>query len=106
MLSKEGLSCEVINLRTIRPLDRDTIIQSVMRTGRLVTVEDGYPFSGIGAELIAMVDETGAFDSLLAPVQRVTSFDIPIPYAKRYKQATVPNTEAIAKAVRKAMAYQ
>ena len=67
-LAKEGIECEVINLRTLKPLDRDTIILSVIKTGRLVTVEDGFPQCGIGAELIAMVHETEAFNYLDAPV--------------------------------------
>lgn len=57
-LAKEGISCEVINLRTIKPLDRDTIIKSVIKTNRLVTVEDGFPQSGIGAEIAAIIHET------------------------------------------------
>jgi len=56
LLQKEGISCEVINLRTIKPMDRDTIVESVKKTGRLVTVEDGFPQSGIGAEIIALID--------------------------------------------------
>jgi pyruvate dehydrogenase E1 component beta subunit len=68
-------------MRSIKPLDRDTIINSVIKTGRLVTVEDGYPQHGIGAELVAIVHETRAFDYLKGPVERVTSVDIPMPYA-------------------------
>lgn len=81
LLEKEGISCEVINLRTIKPLDRDTIVSSVIKTGRLVTVEDGFPQSGIGAEIIAVIDETSGFDYLRGPVQRVTAIDVPMPYA-------------------------
>ena len=67
-LEKEGISTEVINLRTIRPLDRKSIIESVKKTNRLVTVEDGYPTSGIGSEIISTVMESSAFDYLDAPV--------------------------------------
>lgn len=63
-------------------MDRDAIVESVIKTGRLVTVEDGYPQSGIGAEIISVVHETKAFDFLKGPPQRVTSIDIPMPYAK------------------------
>ena len=82
ILSKQGISCQVINLRTIKPLDRDTIVQSVKKTGRLVTVEDGFPQSGIGAEIVGVINETRGFDYLRGPVQRVTAMDIPMPYAK------------------------
>lgn len=81
-LEKEGISCEVINLRSIRPLDRETIVKSVMKTSRLVTVEDGFPMCGIGAEIVALVNETDAFHYLDAPVERVTAVDAPMPYAK------------------------
>jgi pyruvate dehydrogenase E1 component beta subunit len=63
-------------------MDRDAIVNSVHKTGRLVTVEDGFPQSGIGAEIIGVINETSAFDYLRGPVQRVTSVDIPMPYAK------------------------
>jgi len=81
-LAKSGISCEVINLRTIKPLDRDAIVNSVKKTGRLVTVEDGFPQSGIGAEIVGVINETSAFDYLRGPVQRVSAIDIPMPYAK------------------------
>lgn len=103
LLAKEGISCEVINLRTIKPLDRDTIVESVKKTGRLVTVEDGFPQSGIGAEIIAVIDETDGFDYLRGPVQRVTAVDIPMPYAKLLEDTVVPRADTIAKAVRKVM---
>jgi pyruvate dehydrogenase E1 component beta subunit len=103
LLAKEGISCEVINLRTIKPLDRDTIVESVKKTGRLVTVEDGFPQSGIGAEIIAVIDETEGFDYLRGPVQRVTAVDIPMPYSKLLEDTVVPRADTIAKAVRKVM---
>ena len=67
-LESEGISCEVINLRSIRPLDRTTIVKSVMKTSRLVTVEDGFPMCGIGAEIVATINETDAFNYLDAPI--------------------------------------
>jgi pyruvate dehydrogenase E1 component beta subunit len=103
LLAKEGISCEVINLRTIKPLDRDTIVESVKKTGRLVTVEDGFPQSGIGAEIIAVIDETEGFDYLRGPVQRVTAVDIPMPYSKLLEDTVVPRADTIVKAVRKVM---
>ena len=81
-LAKEGISCEVINLRTIKPLDRETIIDSVKKTNRLITVEDGFPTCGVGAEIAACIHETDAFFHLDAPIERVTAIDIPMPYAK------------------------
>jgi len=79
-LAAKGISAEVINLRTIRPYDREGILESVRRTSRLVTVEEGWPQHGVGAELIAFVNEN-AFDSLDAPPLRVTGADIPMPYS-------------------------
>jgi pyruvate dehydrogenase E1 component beta subunit len=80
-LAKEGIDCEVINLRSIKPLDRTTIVESVKKTNRIVTVEDGFPQNGIGAEISALMFEA-AFDYLDAPVERLTAMDIPMPYAK------------------------
>jgi len=68
ILAKEGISVEVINLRTIRPLDRDAIIQSVKKTNRLVTVEEGWPQCGVGSEICALLMESSGFDYLDAPV--------------------------------------
>lgn len=99
-LAKEGISAEVINLRTIKPLDRETIINSVMKTGRLVAVEDGYPTSGVTAEILSTVIESPAFDYLDAPPQRVTSWDVPMPYAKSLEMLTTPSAEQIAKAAK------
>ena len=99
-MAQEGIECEVINLRTIKPLDRDCIMESVIKTGRLVTVEDGFPQSGVGAEIIACIHETEAFNYLDAPVQRVTAIDVPMPYAKIMEDAVVPKADTIIKAVR------
>lgn len=82
-LSKEeGIEIEVINLRSIRPLDIETIIKSVKKTNRLVTVEGGFPAFGVGSEICAQIMESEAFDYLDAPVERVTGADVPTPYAK------------------------
>lgn len=96
-LEEQGISAEVINLRTIRPLDRATIIQSVKKTHRLVSVEDGYPQHGVGAEIMAMAFES-LFDELDAPVERVTAWDIPLPYARHLEHASLPQVEHIVKA--------
>lgn len=77
-LAKEGISAEVINLRTIRPLDRNAIIETVKKTNRLVLLEEGWPQSGVAAEIAAVVMESDAFDHLDAPVERVTGADIPM----------------------------
>ena len=89
-LEKEGISVEVVNLLSLKPLDRETIIRSVQKTHRLVTVEDGYPTCGIGTEIIATIMESPAFDFLDARVERVTSWDIPLPYAKNLEAASLP----------------
>ena len=73
---------EVINLRSLKPLDWETIINSVKKTHRLITVEDGYPTCGIGAEIVATIMESPSFDYLDSWVERITSWDIPLPYAK------------------------
>ena len=78
-------------------------MNSVIKTGRLVTVEDGFPQSGVGAEIIASIHETEAFDHLDAPVQRVTAIDVPMPYAKIMEEAVVPRANTIIKAVKKTM---
>jgi len=76
-----GISCEVVNLRTIRPLDRPAIIESVKKTNRIVSVEEGWPQHGVGAEIAALLMESEAFDYLDAPMERVTGADIPMPYS-------------------------
>jgi len=100
-LAKDGVSCEVINIRTLRPLDRKTIIDSVMKTNRLVTVEEGWPSCGIGAELGACIYESDAFNYLDAPVERVTGADIPMPYAANLETEAIPYAQNVINAVRK-----
>eukprot|EP01083_Nonionella_stella_P018907 52593_1 len=102
-LEKEGISCEVINLRSIRPLDRDTVIQSAMKTNRLVTVEEGWPQHGVGAEICALIMETAAFDYLDAPVERVTGADVPMPYAANLEALCTPTADNIYAAVMRTM---
>jgi len=100
VLAAEGINVEVIDLRTLRPLDTETIIASVQKTNRVVTVEEGWPQSGIGAEIAAIV-MTHAFDFLDAPVERVTGKDVPLPYAANLERMAIPQVEDIVTAVRK-----
>ncbi|AAV87132.1 pyruvate dehydrogenase subunit beta [Anaplasma marginale str. Dawn] len=96
-LMNDGISAEVIDLRTIRPLDRETILQSVRKTNRLVTVEEGWPFSGVGAEIAAFVTEF-AFDDLDAPVLRVAGKEVPLPYAANLEASALPQVGDIVSA--------
>ncbi|SNB61118.1 pyruvate dehydrogenase E1 component beta subunit [Arboricoccus pini] len=104
LLAKEGIDAEIIDLRTIRPLDVETIVKSVKKTNRLVSVEEGWPQSGIGSELCAQMMEH-AFDYLDAPVARVTGKDVPMPYAANLEKLAVPQVEDIVAAV-KAVCYR
>ena len=97
ILKENGINAEVINLRTLRPLDTETIINSVKKTNRVVTCEEGFPFSGIGAEISAMITEK-AFDWLDAPIIRVTGKDVPMPYAANLEKLALPQVEDIVKA--------
>ena len=99
-LEAEGIDAEVVNLRTIRPLDRWTILESVKKTNRIVTVEEGWPFAGIGAEIAALIGEH-AFDYLDAPLARVCSADVPLPYAANLEALALPKTEEIIHAAKK-----
>jgi pyruvate dehydrogenase E1 component beta subunit len=103
-LAEQGIEAEVINLRTIRPLDTETIVNSVKKTNRLVSVEEGWPFAGIGAEMSALMMEQ-AFDYLDAPVYRVHGADVPMPYAANLEKLALPQPEDIEKAV-KAVLYR
>lgn len=93
-----GVSCEVINLRTLRPLDRKSVIKSVLKTNRLVSVEEGWPQCGIGAEIAGLCMESEAFDHLDAPMERVTGADIPMPYSWEIEPFAVPQIENIVNA--------
>ncbi len=103
-LEREGINAEVIDLRTIRPMDSDAIIQSVKKTGRCITVEEGWPQSGVGAEIIAKIME-GAFDYLDAPVIRICGKDVPMPYAVNLEKLALPNSGEIVGAA-KAVLYR
>ncbi len=98
-LEKDGISCEVIDPRTIRPLDIDTIIASVKKTNRVVIAEESHPFCGVGAEISAQIAER-AFDYLDAPVKRLSGADVPMPYAKNLEQLALPDFETVIQAVR------
>uniref|UniRef100_A0A3P9IZI3 Pyruvate dehydrogenase E1 component subunit beta n=1 Tax=Oryzias latipes TaxID=8090 RepID=A0A3P9IZI3_ORYLA len=103
VLAKEGIECEVINLRTIRPMDVESIEASVMKTNHLVTVEGGWPQFGVGAEICARVMEGPAFNYLDAPVTRVTGVDIPMPYAKTLEEHSLPQVKDIIFSVKKTL---
>ena len=98
-LAKQGISCEVVDPRTIRPLDTETIINSVKKTNRVVIVEESHPFCGVGAEISAQIMEQ-AFDYLDAPVRRLSGADAPMPYAKNLEKLALPDTERLIAAVR------
>ncbi|KIY74059.1 Thiamin diphosphate-binding protein [Cylindrobasidium torrendii FP15055 ss-10] len=102
-LAKEGIKAEVINLRSIRPLDIDTIKASIKKTNRLVTVEGGFPAFGVGSEICAQVIESEAFDYLDAPVERVTGADVPTPYAANLELLAFPDTQTIVKVAKRAL---
>ena len=97
LANEHGAEAEVIDPRTLRPLDLDTILESVQKTNRCVVVEEGWPHGGVGANLAALITEQ-AFDYLDAPVQRVTGADVPMPYAKRLEQAAIPHAEHVVSA--------
>lgn len=103
ILAAEGISVEVINLRTIRPLDRETIINSVCKTHRLITVEEGWPQSGVGAEIISMIVEERSFDQLDAPPMRVCGADVPLSYAVGLEAASLPKPHNIANTIRNSL---
>jgi pyruvate dehydrogenase E1 component beta subunit len=100
-LAAEGISAEVIDLRTLRPLDSEAIINSVKKTSRLVTVEEGWPVAGIGSEIAAIIMEQ-AFDWLDAPVERVAGKDVPLPYAQNLEKLALPSASDIVDAAKRA----
>jgi len=99
MLARDGIEAEVIDLRTLKPMDVETIIASVKKTGRLVTVEEGWRQSGVGAEIAATVVEQ-AFDWLDAPVMRVTGKDVPMPYAANLEKLALPSVLEVVEAAK------
>jgi pyruvate dehydrogenase E1 component beta subunit len=100
ILAGQGIEAEVINLRTLRPLDIGTVVESVKRTNRLVTVEEGWPYAGIGAEITMQVIEH-AFDRLDAPPVRVAGADVPLPYAANLEKLALPQADWVVQAVKK-----
>jgi pyruvate dehydrogenase E1 component beta subunit len=102
LLAKEGISAEVIDLRTIRPLDRHAIVESVKKTNRLVVIDESWPFAGISAEIAYEVQKY-AFDYLDAPVTRVNAADTSLPYAPTLVEAYLPNAAKIVKAAKEVM---
>ncbi len=98
-LAKQGIEAEVINLRSLRPFDTETIVASIKKTNRLVSVEEGWPFAGIGSELAAQMMES-AFDWLDAPVKRVHGLDVPLPYAANLEKMALPQPDNIVAAAR------
>nr|KIR85204.1 pyruvate dehydrogenase E1 component subunit beta [Cryptococcus tetragattii IND107] len=98
---EEGIKVEVVNLRSIRPLDIETIIESVKKTKHLITVEGGFPAFGVGSEIIAQICESTAFDYLDAPPERITGADVPTPYAESLETMAFPDTPLIAKVIKR-----
>jgi pyruvate dehydrogenase E1 component beta subunit len=103
-LAKENIAAEVIDLRTLRPMDTETVVASVKKTGRIVTVEEGWQQSGVGAEVAARVMEH-AFDYLDAPVARVSGKDVPMPYAANLEKLALPSVAEVVAAA-KAVCYR
>jgi pyruvate dehydrogenase E1 component beta subunit len=101
-LAKEGISAEVIDLRTVRPIDYDTIINSVKKTNRMVFIEESWPLGSIATE-VAFKVQKDAFDYLDAPVLRIMGGDVPLPYAPTLIQEYLPNPERVIKAVKEVM---
>jgi len=99
IMSARGVSVEVINLLTLRPLDRNTVLESVKKTGRIISIESGWPQCGIGSEIAAMVMETDAFNYLDAPLERVTGADVPMPYATELEAASIPQIPDVVAAI-------
>lgn len=102
-LAKENIACEVVDLRTLAPLDTETFVQSVKKTGRAVVVEECWRTCGLGAEIATRIYDH-CFDSLLSPVQRVSGLDVPMPYSRKLEKLCIPQVEDIVKAVKETLA--
>ena len=102
LLAKEGIEADVVDLRSLRPLDVDAILASVRKTNRAVYVEEGWPYAGVGAQIVAMIQEE-AFDDLDAPVLRVTQADVPMPYAKNLEQLAKPSAQRVTEACKRVL---
>jgi pyruvate dehydrogenase E1 component beta subunit len=101
-LEKEGIEVEIVDLRSLRPLDEDTIVESVRKTHRCVVVHEGWPYGGVGAEITDRVQRL-AFDWLEAPILRVAQLDVPMPYNAKLEQSCMPSPERVAIAVKRVM---
>ena len=101
-LDKDGIQADVLDLRTIRPLDMSAILETVRKTNRIVYLEEGWPYAGTGAQIVTMIQEE-AFDHLDAPIIRVTQADIPMPYAKNLEILAKPSADHVVKAVNKVL---
>jgi pyruvate dehydrogenase E1 component beta subunit len=99
VMAAKGVSVEVVNLLSLRPLDRDAITNSAKKTGRVVTIETGWPQCGIGSEISAILMETDAFNYLDAPMERVTGADVPMPYATDLENAALPQVDDVCAAI-------
>jgi pyruvate dehydrogenase E1 component beta subunit len=102
-LEKEGISAEVVDLRSLRPLDEGTLVASVERTHRMVVVHEGWPYGGVGAEVADRVQRL-AFDALDAPILRVSTLDVPMPYSAKLEQACMPQPERVVATVKRLIA--
>ncbi|XP_071451189.1 pyruvate dehydrogenase E1 component subunit beta, mitochondrial [Hetaerina americana] len=105
-LAGEGIECDVINLRSLRPLDMDAINKSVVKTNHLITVHEGWPYAGIGSEILAQIMESDVFFHLDAPAVRVTGADIPMPYTQSLEAAALPQKHDITATVKKVLNVQ
>lgn len=103
-LAAEGIKAEVINLRSIRPFDRETVLKSIQKTHRCVTVDESFPFCNVGAEICACVMESATFDYLDAPIERVSCADVPTPYAKELEAASQPQVADVLAACKRVLA--
>ena len=101
-LAKDGIEADVLDLRSIRPLDVDAILESVKKTNRAVYLEEGWAYVGVGAQIVATIQEE-AFDHLDAPVLRVTQADVPMPYAKNLEMLAKPSADRVVEACNKVL---
>ena len=101
-LAKEGISCEVVDLRSLAPLDEETILASVRKTGRAVMVEECWRTCGLGGEIASRIYDN-CFDILKAPVKRVSGLDVPMPYSRKIEKICIPQAETIVQAVKDVM---
>jgi len=104
-LARDGIEAEVLDLRTIRPLDVAAIVASVRRTHRCVVVQEGWPFAGVAAEVVALLARD-AFDDLDAPPERVTSLDVPMPYARNLEELVLPSPARVIATVRRLLGVE